>query len=56
MYFMCKQFGVLPDPGGWLQQSARIVHIFEQISIAESERQIRDQAKQDSERRRAGYR
>lgn len=53
LYHFCKTFHQLPRPGGVLDQPWKVMFLFEVVSAAESERDIRDQKKADQEAQRA---
>jgi hypothetical protein len=45
-------FGQLPRQGGVLDQSARLMYLFEHVSAAESERELLEQKKAERERQK----
>jgi len=49
-------FSQLPRAGGVLDQSARLMYVFEAINMAESERELRDAERRKKEAQRAGNR
>ena len=51
LYHTCKTFHTLPRPGGALDQPFRVMLLFDAISAAESELEIRNAKKREAAQR-----